>query len=160
MKPEKKYIPELTDLFERWTPAWEDFYRLADDEGTTWDSEGPSPFALARVYKTDDGWVSDLHEVGIEVHGENRAAADLAAYNYILDAIEVDLDNQEHDEHRDSMQPLNAVTTPGEIADEYGISDATVRQAIARDDIPARKSGGTWLITRADAEARWGKHRS
>lgn len=52
---------------------------------------------------------------------------------------------------------LNDVMTTGEVAEEFGIVDATVRQAIGHRYVEGRKSGGTWLIRRADAEARWGK---
>lgn len=50
---------------------------------------------------------------------------------------------------------LNDVMTPGEAVEVYHLAEATVRQAINRGQIFARKSGGTWLIRRADAEARW-----
>lgn len=51
---------------------------------------------------------------------------------------------------------LDDVLTAGEATEIYGLASATVRQAINRGNIPARKSGGTWLIRRADAEALWG----
>jgi excisionase family DNA binding protein len=47
--------------------------------------------------------------------------------------------------------------TTAEVAALYGLSDATVRQAILRGALPARKSGGTWLIRARDAKDRWGK---
>lgn len=52
---------------------------------------------------------------------------------------------------------LVAGMTTSEIAEVYGIADATVRQTIARGAIPARKSGGVWLIHPDDAEAQWGR---
>ena len=51
---------------------------------------------------------------------------------------------------------LDLVVTAAEVANEYGITTATVRQTIARGAIVARKSGSTWLMLRADAEAFWG----
>ncbi len=51
---------------------------------------------------------------------------------------------------------LEAVMTVKEIAETYGISPFTVHDAIRHDWLPARKSGGTYLIRRHDAEARWG----
>lgn len=51
---------------------------------------------------------------------------------------------------------LDAVMTAGEAQELYGLSESAVRLACQRGSIPARKSGGTWLILRADAEARWG----
>ncbi len=52
---------------------------------------------------------------------------------------------------------LDAVMTVQEIADEFGIHRQTVYDAIERGYIPARRSGATWLVRRADAEARWGE---
>lgn len=45
--------------------------------------------------------------------------------------------------------------TATEVAQLYGISTAAVREAAAKGRVPARKSGATWLIRRADAESRW-----
>jgi hypothetical protein len=53
--------------------------------------------------------------------------------------------------------PLNQVMTAAEVTVEFGLAEATVRQAINRDTLYARKSGETWLVLRKDAEARWGK---
>lgn len=52
---------------------------------------------------------------------------------------------------------LNDVVTAAEAAKALGLAEATVRQAINRKQIPARKSAGTWLILRKDAVARWSK---
>jgi excisionase family DNA binding protein len=49
------------------------------------------------------------------------------------------------------------VLTTSEVAGAYGISDRTVREAIEKGWLKAQKSGGTWLIRRQDAQARWGK---
>jgi len=54
---------------------------------------------------------------------------------------------------------LNAVMTANAAAKEFGVTDRTVRDAIEAGKIEAIKSAGTWLIRRADAEARWGKKR-
>lgn len=42
------------------------------------------------------------------------------------------------------------------VAQTYKLDAATVRRAAIDGDIPARKSGATWLITLADAHKRWG----
>lgn len=55
---------------------------------------------------------------------------------------------------------LASVMTAGEAVEEFGLSEAAVRIACQRGSIPARKSGGTWLILRADAEARWGQRKA
>lgn len=52
---------------------------------------------------------------------------------------------------------LNEVVTTKEISETFGISDAAVRQAILDGNLPARKSGNTWLVLRSDADARWSK---
>lgn len=51
---------------------------------------------------------------------------------------------------------LIAVMTAREAADEFGISEFTVYDAIRHDWLPARRSGKTYLIRRRDAEKRWG----
>jgi excisionase family DNA binding protein len=48
------------------------------------------------------------------------------------------------------------VMTTSEVAEAYGIGNRTVREAIEKGWLKAQKSGGTWLIRRQDAEARWG----
>jgi excisionase family DNA binding protein len=55
------------------------------------------------------------------------------------------------------MSTLDAVMTVKEVADTFGISQFTVHDAIKHDWLPARKSGGTYLIRRHDANRRWGK---
>lgn len=48
------------------------------------------------------------------------------------------------------------VMTAREVAGHYGLALITVRQAIRRGTLPARKSGGVWLIERREAAARFG----
>jgi len=50
----------------------------------------------------------------------------------------------------------DADMTVAEIAEWYEIAEPTVRIAIKKGWLLARKSGATWLIKRRDAEARWG----
>ena len=61
----------------------------------------------------------------------------------------------------DTLLPdaLYDVMTAAEAQQTYRLSESTVRRAISEGYIQARKSGGTWLIMRADAQARWGKRR-
>lgn len=56
-------------------------------------------------------------------------------------------------------QALESVMTAAEAAEEFGLTESSVRKAIERDTIPARKSAGTWLILRSDAEKRWSDRR-
>jgi len=51
---------------------------------------------------------------------------------------------------------LDDVLTPPAVAHAYNLSPRTVRDAIEHGWIPAHKVGGTWLIRREDAAARWG----
>lgn len=52
---------------------------------------------------------------------------------------------------------LDQVVTISEVSALYGVEVSTVRRACIGGWIPARKSGSTWLVLRADAMARWGK---
>lgn len=60
---------------------------------------------------------------------------------------------------RDRKQQLHNVMTVTEVSQFYHIDVGGIRATINRSLIPARKSGTTWLIHRADAEARWGSKR-
>lgn len=51
---------------------------------------------------------------------------------------------------------LSDVMTAAETATAFGLAEATVRQAINRGQINARKSSGTWLVLRKDVEKKWG----
>ena len=59
--------------------------------------------------------------------------------------------------------PLNHVMTANDVSVEFGKDKSAVRQYIKyhRDDMiereVVRKSGGTWLILRIEAERIWGK---
>lgn len=55
-----------------------------------------------------------------------------------------------------SQETLHAVMTAAEVGEVYGFAEATVRQAINRGQIPARKSGGVWLVAKSDVVAKWG----
>jgi len=68
--------------------------------------------------------------------------------------------SQNHDdESMTSTELLQAVMTVSEIAETYGVNQNTVNQACRMGWLPFRKSGKTLLITRRDAEARWGWRR-
>jgi uncharacterized protein (DUF433 family) len=71
----------------------------------------------------------------------------------------VDQARSEREELAQSEDVLGAVMTAAAAAAEYGLADRTVRDAIQHGWIEARKSGGTWLIRCADAEARWGRRK-
>jgi len=54
---------------------------------------------------------------------------------------------------------LEQVMTATEIAEEFELSESTVRQSINRNEFTGafRKSAGTWLVLRKDALEKWGK---
>jgi excisionase family DNA binding protein len=54
---------------------------------------------------------------------------------------------------------LSLVMTPSEVAAEYGISEASVYQAVRRGRLKSRKSGKAVLVRRIDAEELWGHKR-
>lgn len=59
-------------------------------------------------------------------------------------------------QQRKQIQELYDIMTVTEVAKTYKLDVGGVRATIKREALPARKSGTTWLIHRADAEARWG----
>jgi len=54
---------------------------------------------------------------------------------------------------------LYDVVTAGEVQQLYGLSPAAVRKAIKEGRLLARKSGGTWLCLRSDADMLWGERK-
>jgi uncharacterized protein (DUF433 family) len=77
-----------------------------------------------------------------------------------IEALEADhVDNDREAELRSMVEARLAQRgrdmTVTEIATEFGISPQAVRKACEMGWLPARKAGGTWLIRREDAEARW-----
>lgn len=125
------------------------------------------------------GWLlegaTDLHDVeviGVEDWIETTAKTLIGGQNYgdttdeqvyqtwIDDTYEyeqaVAFMQSKIDEMKDE-QTLEAVVTPKEIAEDFGIKEDTVRDAIEHGWLIARKSGATWLILRKHAEKRWAK---
>lgn len=52
---------------------------------------------------------------------------------------------------------LNDIVTPREVHDfADSVSVQAIMEACRKGYIDARKSGGTWLMRRSDAVARWG----
>lgn len=50
---------------------------------------------------------------------------------------------------------LDDVLTASEVAERYGISTQRVRLVCGLEEIPCRKSGATWLISKEDADRKW-----
>ena len=75
---------------------------------------------------------------------------------------EIERDQAELDALRwqQTTNTLDGVMTAAAVAKTYNLSPRTVRDAIENGWIEARKSGGTWPVRRADAEARWGERRT
>lgn len=51
--------------------------------------------------------------------------------------------------------PLDAVMTTSEAEEHYGLAVGSAKKTAQRRKIPSRKSGGTWLIRKFDAERQW-----
>ena len=56
---------------------------------------------------------------------------------------------------REGVSPDSHMTVI-EVSQEFGADTSTIRRAIYAGKVTARKAGGIWLISRKDAEARWG----
>lgn len=110
--------------------------------------------AVAYLAETDtdgdgyDDWISGSDWTACETFEE--------AWDQLIEAAE------QWDALKDEIEPdteniISAVLTAAEAAELYGLAEDTVRKTISRGQIPARKSGGTWLLLHSDAEKRWGK---
>ena len=56
----------------------------------------------------------------------------------------------------DRLDDYNRVMTVTEVAEEFDITPAGIREACRKGWIQAEKSGSTWLIRRLHARKRWG----
>lgn len=74
-----------------------------------------------------------------------------------LDWDQIRLIGYDGTERGTTFSDLWGILTAAETAKTFGLAEATVRQAINRGELPARKSAGTWIVRRKDAQARWGK---
>lgn len=98
----------------------------------------------------------------VTVDGEEDVDVKYDIDNIISDVFQSQswyVESDEKAETIEAQKQLNTVMTAGEAAEEFNLSESTVRQAINREQIIARKSGGTWLILRKHAEERWGKQK-
>lgn len=113
-------------------------------------------YAIESDYtNADDAWEhaisNDLQIIealrGLDTDERASAAEDFGqGFADVLQAEKAEIEEE-----------LNTVMTAAEAAETFELAEATVRQAINRGQIPARKSAGTWLIRREDAEKKWGK---
>lgn len=60
----------------------------------------------------------------------------------------------------EALESLRQVVTPAEVSERFCVKADTVRDACERGQIPARRSGATWLMLYEDAERRWGKRKA
>lgn len=134
--------------------------RLPD---TGWERSSQFETGAAIEQKLDDG-----NKISVAVTDDSRRSDYIIEEATIIDSrnkIVEYLDwNQvrllsyfEGKEMATTFNDLWPVMTAGEARATFGLAEATVRQAINRNTIPARLSGGTWIILRKDAVARWGK---
>lgn len=102
---------------------------------------------------SEDAWehaISNDSEMIAALRGLNEDARISAAEDFgqgFADVLQA--------EKAENEIELNSIMTAAEAAETFGLAEATVRQSINRWQIPARKSAGTWLIRRADAEKKW-----
>lgn len=117
------------------------------------DVESMGVYEWVRAY-------ADLMIVGAN-HGDTSDREIYAAWLETGEINEVVKFLQDKINETKDEQTLEAIMTPKEIADEFGIKEDTVRAAIHHGWIPLhgrRKSGATWLVLRKYAKARWGNH--
>jgi uncharacterized protein (DUF433 family) len=123
----------------------------------------------------------DGHRISVQQVAEycvqGSMSADVFADSYGLDLSEVHAALSYYHAHREeidadiqteadwaeqikaaleSSDVLDQVITAPAVALEYKVTPHAVRDAIRHGWIEARKVGGTWLIRRKDAQARWG----
>lgn len=89
--------------------------------------------------------------------------AALSYYHAHQDEIDAEIERDQAQldalRRQQTTDTLDGVMTAAAVARTYDLSPRTVRDAIESGWIEARKSGGTWLVRRVDAEARWGDRR-
>jgi hypothetical protein len=127
--------------------------------------------AQAAIRRMIDYYSTDDEALYVRFEKMGREVAETEEYTNSEDAWESEVEHYTFTDHEKEIAAdafgngfasytpleLSAVMTAGEACEKYGLAEATVRQAINRAQIFARKSGGTWLIRRTDAEARWRK---
>jgi uncharacterized protein (DUF433 family) len=108
--------------------------------------EGMTPEEVAAQYSLTLGQVY----AALAFYHDNKVFIDelLAGEDRSLDAVE-NLNVPHEDE-------LWQVMTVQEIARVFQVDESTVREAVTREWVYGRKAGGTWIISRRDAEQRWG----
>jgi excisionase family DNA binding protein len=118
-------------------------------------SQYTSGWLIDEIAEAYDLTYAQVH-AALSYYYDHRAEIDLAAKE---EAEWVEHIRKERRDFAgtDDDDVLNAVMTATAAAKEFGVTDRTVRDAIEAGKIEAIKSAGTWLLRRADAEARWGK---
>ncbi len=108
--------------------------------------EGMRPEEVAAQYGLTLGQVY----AALAFYHDNKTFIDalLAGEDRTLEAIE-HLKDPPEDE-------LWQVMTVQEIARVFRVDESTVREAVSKEWVYGRKAGGTWIISRRDAEQRWG----
>jgi len=111
-------------------------------------------------------YVHGQRSIGEIVEAFNLSEADVfAALNYYYEhREEIEAAIREEEAGTENLpsildmidDTLFRVMTPKEIAEEYPVTTSAVYQAIRRGQVPARKSGGTWLLLREDVSNLWG----
>ena len=113
----------------------------------------------AEIVHGHQAFIGDVSAVYVKVEGQQNSKQ----FNEGMIVILVEGNEEEIKATFEAFQAKQAekvalldIMTTAEVAKEFGIADATVRQAIGHGFIEARQSGSTWLLRRADATKRWG----
>lgn len=106
---------------------------------------------MLTAIAADSGYEVEFRRVPETISHGNQPTGDAE----IIAHLQAEIDRHWDTWLAESLE-LFELMTAAEAGETYGLAEATVRQAVNRGQIAARKSAGTWLIRRADAEARWG----
>ncbi len=125
--------------------VWETFSWVVEDDGKIalieqYKKLGREIAETEEYQNSEDAWESNEEHYSL-TEDEKEIAADAFGDGFISYIPPV----------------LNEVLTSGEACEMFKLAEATVRQAINRGQIFARKSGGTWIIRRKDAVQKWGE---
>jgi excisionase family DNA binding protein len=158
--PEAMTDTEKLHAVEAWTDFWQ---RLGSGEHRLFAEDDPDQLlngaALYRLgYYVRVGNRADQSGGGSELSGEPIITEERFA-GYLATNLQYRLiglyRRAESNTPNDAAPILYEVMTASEIAEQFAVDHDTIRVSIHKGYIPARKSGGTWLIRRADALKRW-----
>lgn len=129
----KQVFADVSERFPDEPPAWEAF-----------------EYATHNLYLMSPDEIEEWYEERMTPHAEGFMPDAACAIDCAMTTAKW---------QKVALEKLSIVLTLAECAELYGISHDMIRVTIHRGYINARKSGGTWLILREDAEKRWGNRK-